>query len=70
MLIDESAAHLDALTARRVARNLSKIARRHGITLVVSTHRREVIDALAPDKLVYVGYGNVYVEERARDEAI
>ena len=70
MLIDEFAAHLDALTARRVARNLSKIARRHGITLVVSTHRREVIDALAPDKLVYVGYGNVYVEERARDEAI
>jgi len=62
MLIDEFAAHLDALTARRVARNVAKIVRRHGITLIVSTHRREVIDALAPDKIVYVGYGNVYVE--------
>lgn len=64
IIIDEFAAHLDALTARRVARNLAKIARKHGITVIVSTHKKEVIDSLAPEKIVYVGYGSVFVEER------
>lgn len=64
ILIDEFAAHLDSLTARRVARNLGKIARKHNITLIISTHKKEVIDSLAPNKIVYVGYGTVFVEEK------
>ncbi len=61
LLIDEFTAHLDALTAQRVARKLSSIARKHGITLVVATNRAEVLRVLSPDKIVYVGYGNVMV---------
>ena len=65
MVVDEFTAHLDKLTAQRVARRLGKLARATGITLVVSTNRPEVIKALAPDKLVLVGYGKaVVVEER------
>jgi len=57
LLIDEFAAHLDTLTAMRVARKLSKLARESGITLIMITHRREIIKALSPDKVIYVGYG-------------
>jgi len=65
IIIDEFAAHLDALTAQRVARKLSEIARRHGITLIVATNRPEVLRALSPTKVLYVGYGAVLVKEGA-----
>jgi len=57
LLIDEFAAHLDRLTATRVARALSKLIREAGITAVLVTHRIEVIRALAPDRIIFVGYG-------------
>ncbi len=63
LIIDEFASHLDVLTAQRVSRKISLIARNAGITLIVSTHRPEVIDALAPDKIIYVG-------EVIREEAL
>ncbi len=63
VVIDEFAAHLDALTAMRVARKISKLAREAGITLILVTHRSEIISSLDPDKLLYVGYGTVGVME-------
>ena len=62
IVIDELAAHLDALTAQRVARKLSSIARSTGITLIVSTNRPEIINALSPSMIVYVGYGTAFAE--------
>jgi ABC-type ATPase with predicted acetyltransferase domain len=64
LLIDELAAHLDVPTARRVAPGLSKLLRAAGITLVAATHRPEVVQALDPDLLVYVGYGGVMAVPR------
>ncbi|NOZ88719.1 MAG: GNAT family N-acetyltransferase [Crenarchaeota archaeon] len=64
MIIDEFTAHLDRLTAQRVARKLGVLARRAGITLIVSTNRPEVLRALAPDKVLLVGYGRVVVLEQ------
>ncbi len=64
LVIDEFTAHLDILTAMRVARKLNEVVRKHRITLIVATHRKEVIDALSPDKILYVGYGTVKVVER------
>lgn len=61
MIIDEFTAHLDLLTAQRVARKLSSIARKIGITLIVATNRLEVLKALMPDKILVVGYGSVKV---------
>ncbi len=61
VIIDEFTAHLDRLTARRVARKLGKITRQAGITLIVSTNRPEVLKSLAPDKLILVGYGTAVV---------
>lgn len=61
LVIDEFTAHLDVVTARRVARRLGKIVREAGITLIVATNRPEVISALGPDKIVFVGYGRVTV---------
>ena len=61
MVIDEFTAHLDVLTAQRVARKLSQIVRQHNITLIVATNRPEVLKALSPTKIVYVGYGNIIV---------
>ena len=63
VVIDEFTAHLDRLTAQRVARKLGVLARRAGLTLIVSTNRPEVLNALAPDKLVLVGYGRVHVQK-------
>ena len=59
LVIDEFTAHLDVVTARRVARRLGKIVRDSGITLIVATNRPEVISALAPTKVIFVGYGRV-----------
>lgn len=60
LIIDEFAAHLDALTAQRVARKLGSIAREAGITVIVSTNRPEIIKAIGPTKIIYVGYGTAY----------
>ncbi len=60
IVIDEFAAHLDGLTAQRVARKLAQLVRNAGITLIVATNRHEVLRALSPDKLVFVGYGRAY----------
>ncbi len=60
LIIDEFAAHLDALTAQRVARKLGTIAREAGITVIISTNRPEIIRAIGPTKIIYVGYGTAY----------
>ncbi len=62
LLIDEFAAHLDTLTAMRLARKVSRLVREHGITALIVTHRPELIEVLRPDRILYVGYGGV--EER------
>ncbi len=64
LIIDEFTAHLDTLTAMRVARKLNEVVRKHSITLIVATNRREVIDALSPDKVIYIGYGVAKVVTR------
>lgn len=61
ILIDEFTAHLDTLTATRVARKMGKILRESRITGVVATNRPEVLEALAPTKVLLVGYGTVTV---------
>ncbi len=62
VVIDEFTAHLDSVTAQRIARKIAEVCRRAGITLVVSTNRPEVIKTLNPDKVLYVGYGSVIVK--------
>jgi len=61
LIIDEFAAHLDALTAQRVARKFGTIAKNAGITVIVSTNRPEIIKAIGPTKMIYVGYGAAYM---------
>ncbi len=60
LLIDEFAAHLDPRTAVRVGRKLAELARRYGITLVLVTHRPELLRVLEPDAIYLVGYGTLY----------
>lgn len=62
LLIDEFAAHLDTLTAMRVARKVAEIIREAGITALIITHRPEVLKALDPDKVLFVGYGTARVQ--------
>lgn len=69
LVIDEFTAHLDSLTAQRVARKLGTLARSAGITVVVATNRVEVLNALNPDKVIYVGYGTAF-EETYKPELI
>ena len=59
LLVDEFAAHLDPLTAMRVARRLGRLLREAGACAVLITHRHEVLEALAPDELYMVGYGTL-----------
>ncbi len=63
LVIDEFAAHLDALTAQRVAYKLGKIARESGMTIIVATNRAEIVRALSPTKIIFVGYGTASIEK-------
>ncbi|RLG76233.1 MAG: ABC transporter ATP-binding protein, partial [Thermoprotei archaeon] len=69
IIVDEFAAHLDPLTAQRVARKLANVCRSAGITLVVATNRPEIIKALTPTKIVFVGYGTTHTIEAEKMEA-
>ena len=64
IVIDEFTARLDALTAMRVAGKFSQLAREAGITLVLVTHKSEVIEAMEPDKVLFVGYGTIQEQLR------
>ncbi len=64
IIIDEFAAHLDSLTARKVARKISQIARKFGITAILVVHRPDVLDVIGADRIIYVGYGGVAEEGR------
>ncbi len=66
ILIDEFASHLDTLTAMRVAKKFGELVRSAGITAVIVTHRKEVIEAMGVDKVIYVGYGITKVENYDR----
>lgn len=66
LLIDEFASHLDRLSAMRIAKKLSDLARKAKITLILVTHRVEIIKALNPDKIIFVGYGTA--REATEDE--
>jgi len=70
LLIDEFAAHLDTLTAMRVAQKLVKLAREAGITVLLVTHRTEVIKAISPDKIIFVGYGTARIARKEEVEKI
>jgi ABC-type ATPase with predicted acetyltransferase domain len=59
LIVDEFMAHLDPTTARWVAGRIARLARQHGMTLIVATHRREVVEALQPNRLLVVGYGKI-----------
>ncbi len=60
LLVDEFTAHLDPTTAIRVARKLAQLAREKGLTLILVTHRPEVLKVLEPDRLFMVGYGTFF----------
>lgn len=59
LLLDEFGAHLDPPAATRVARKVADLCREKGITLVLATHRPEVVRALTPDRVLLVGRGGV-----------
>ncbi|WP_297090159.1 GNAT family N-acetyltransferase [Thermococcus sp.] len=64
LLMDEFAAHLDTLTAMRVAKKVAEIIREAGITALIITHRPEVLRALDPDKVLFVGYGTARLQTK------
>ncbi|NJE06103.1 GNAT family N-acetyltransferase [Thermococcus sp. M36] len=65
LLIDEFAAHLDTLTAMRVAKKVAQMIREAGITALIITHRPEVLKALDPDRVLFVGYGTARVQSKS-----
>ncbi|WP_297499822.1 ATP-binding cassette domain-containing protein [Thermococcus sp.] len=67
LLIDEFSAHLDTLTAMRVAKKVAEIIREAGITALIITHRPEVVKALDPDRLLFVGYGTARLHPKSKD---
>ena len=67
LMIDEFAAHLDTLTAMRVAKKVGEIIREAGITALIITHRPEVLKALDPDKVLFVGYGTAKLQAKSED---
>ena len=68
LLIDEFSAHLDTLTAMRVAKKVGEVIREAGITALIITHRPEVLKALDPDKLLFVGYGTAKLTAQSKSK--
>lgn len=62
LLLDEFGAHLDPPGASRVARKVAELCRDKGITLLLATHRPEVVKAVVPDRVLVVGHGGVSVQ--------
>ena len=58
-MADEFLALLDGVTAKVIAYNIQKIARKVGATLIVATTHRDMVDDLAPD---------LYIEKRYQEK--
>lgn len=58
-MADEFLALLDRVTAKVIAYNIQKIARKVGATLIVATTHRDMMDDLAPD---------LYIEKRYQEK--
>ena len=58
-MADEFLALLDRVTAKVIAYNIQKIARKVGATLIVATTHRDMVDDLAPD---------LYIEKRYQEK--
>ncbi len=52
MLIDEFASTLDSATAGVLASGLRKLARRHGLAMIISTPRDELLKIIKPDRMI------------------
>lgn len=50
----------------RVARKVAEIIREAGITALIITHRPEVLKALDPDRVLFVGYGTARVQGKEK----
>lgn len=67
---DEFGAVLDRITAKVVAFNIQKVARRLGKTLIVATTHTDLLEELGPDLEIYKTYQDkVVINERNRDKA-
>ncbi len=70
VLADEFGAALDRVTAKVVARNVAKWARRSGVCLVAATTHDDLLEALRPEVLVEQGLGGrIAVHTRDTAEA-
>lgn len=58
-MADEFLALLDRVTAKVIAYNIQKIARKVGVTLIVATTHRDMVEDLHPD---------LYIEKRYQDK--
>ena len=58
-MADEFLALLDRVTAKVIAYNIQKIARKTGATLIVATTHRDMVQDLSP---------NLYIEKRYQDK--
>jgi len=69
-LADEFCSTLDRTTAKIVAYNIQKLARRNGATLVVATTHTDLEEDLNPSILIQKGWGEeIKVEYRSNKEA-
>jgi len=69
-LADEFCSTLDRTTARIVAYNIQKLARRSGATLIAATTHVDLEEDLSPSILIRKGWGDeIHVEYRANSEA-
>ena len=69
-LCDEFCSTLDRSTARIVAYNVQKLARRSGATLIVATTHTDLFDDLSPSIHIHKGWGTeISVEYRSNAEA-
>lgn len=68
-IADEFGAVLDRVTAKVVAYNLQKVARKNGKTLVLATTHNDMIDELGPDIIVRKRFKDRIDIERGEDAA-
>lgn len=57
LVVDEFAATLDSATAEVLAPQMSKLARRHHLGVILATPREELLAALSPDRVIVKGLG-------------
>lgn len=66
LLLDEPLSSLDSISAERLVLSLSELNKKHGITIVISEHRLDLLSKFA-NRIVVMDKGRILIDEEIKN---